>query len=245
MRAAVFGLEQPRIARYERRVLATFDTSVLVSQVDRDYLAQDQVMPAGDVLVCPNGIDLESYPFQRHDPDSTTVAFVGNLQSLQNLDAVFWFAKEVLPRLRARDLGYRLKVIGRIRRWDRARLAQIPGVDVTGEVDAIAAHLAGCLCGVCPVRIGAGIQNKILEYMAAGLPAIVSTIGLEGLRARPGEDLLVANEPRDYEAAILTLRGPNGRGRTLAVSGRRYVEQHHNWTQNLQPLVDRLKALTA
>lgn len=245
LRAAIFALEQPRIGHYERRLLSTLDTCVLVSRVDRDYLLQGLAPDAThSILVCPNGIDLAQYPFQQHQPDSRTLAFVGNLESLQNLDAVHWFAREVLPLLRDHDAGFKLKVIGRIRTADRARLSRIQGVEVTGEVASIAAQLSGCLCGVCPVRIGAGIQNKILEYMACGLPAIVSPVGLEGLLATPGENVLVADGPQAYVKAILELRSNTRPGHALALAGRSYVEQHHNWQHNLQPLVDRFKALT-
>lgn len=245
LRALIFALEQPRIARHERLMLNSFDASVLVSKVDSEYLLRGQ-LPTADhpVLVCPNGIDLAQYPLHRHRPASLTLAYVGNLESMQNLDAVFWFAREVMPLLHAHDARFKLKVIGRVRVADRIRLSRIKGVEVTGEVSSIADQLSDCLCGVCPVRIGAGIQNKILEYMACGLPAIVSSVGLEGLMARPGEDLLLANAPFEYVNAILGLRSGALPGHELAVAGRRYVEQYHNWQRNLQPLMDRFKALT-
>lgn len=238
LRSVVFGLEQPRIARYEAELLRQVDLGVLVSPVDRAYLAGHAPESREKLMVCANGIDLSRYPQHPHEASSTTVAFVGNLHSLQNFDAALWFAREVLPRLRATDPRFVFKVIGRIPPREQAQLARLEGVQVTGEVAEISSHLAHALCGVCPIRLGAGIQNKILEYMASGLPALVSTVGLEGLKARVGDEVILADRPEQYVHTILDLRAGRLDGVRLAQAARRYVERHHNWQRNLQPLVD-------
>src|SRR5690606_24456626 len=105
---------------------------------------------------------------------------IGNLMSEQNFDACVYFAECVLPRL----VDFRFQIIGRIPSNKAAALSRLPRVDVVGEVRSVAERAAGAFAAVCPVRIGAGVQNKLLEYLAMGIPAVSTSIGMEGLEIR-------------------------------------------------------------
>ena len=107
---------------------------------------------------------------------------------------------------------------------------------VAGQVDNIPNAVRGASIGVCPVRFGAGIQNKLLEYMALGVPAITSNIGLEGLRAMPGRELLVAQTPGEWADHVCWMLEDPERGRGLAVAARSLVEQHYSWASMIAPL---------
>jgi glycosyltransferase involved in cell wall biosynthesis len=101
--------------------------------------------------------------------------------------------------------------------------------------------------GVCPMRLGAGIQNKLLEYMALGLPAVSTTIGLEGLSARPGLELEVADEPETFSRHLIDLLSDRARAEAMAILARNYVAAHHSWkivsTPMVQAINDRLAAV--
>ncbi|HHR5213720.1 TPA: glycosyltransferase family 4 protein, partial [Escherichia coli] len=186
----VYSFEQKRLERYERTINNKFSLTTLVSQVDSDYLYPDR---PNNVLVCGNGVDAVSLPFSERKiakDKKITLVFIGNLYSLQNMDGVRWFTKEVLPFLNKHG-NFEFKVIGRITDKDKSWLESQPGVVVTGEVDSITYAAADGHIGVCPIRLGAGIQNKVLEYMALGLPCISSTVGFEGLGAEEGKEIYV------------------------------------------------------
>jgi glycosyltransferase involved in cell wall biosynthesis len=214
----------------------------LVSQIDRDFLLKDGVSPAHDrVIVCSNGVDVTSLPFspKHHDP---VIAFIGNMTTLQNMDACLYFIEEVLPMLlKRREITFR--IVGKITEADARRLRAHPGVEVTGTVTSVAAAVDGARAAVCPIRIGAGVQNKLLEYMALGLPAISSSIGLEGFAARPGTEVLVADSPAEYSAHIDWLFQNPERAKALALAARRYVERSHDWEQVLSPLKEKVRSL--
>lgn len=237
VRAVAYALERPRLRAYERRVIAAMDHAFLVSGVDRDFLA-----PPGDPLrdrvsVCPNGVDLAGLPFVSPRPGADLV-FVGNLTSMQNLDAALFAARDVLPLVRRVRPDARLRVVGRIDRRRAAQFAAFDGVTVTGEVGSIPDAAASGAVGLAPMRIAAGVQNKVLEYCALGLPAVVTPMALEGLPARAGEDLLVGEDARGVADAVLRLLGDPEFAARVAANGRAYVERHHDWDALLRPLVN-------
>jgi len=135
------------------------------------------------------------------------------------------------------------RVVGRINDSDAAKLQAYPDVVVTGPVDDMAAAVEDARIGVCPVRLAAGVQNKVLEYMALGLPVVTSSIGLEGIEAEPEKDLLVADSPGGYAEAIARLWKDEALRTRLATNGHRYVNAHHQWGKRLAPLVDRVAEL--
>ncbi|HEY8519626.1 MAG TPA: glycosyltransferase family 4 protein [Gammaproteobacteria bacterium] len=159
------------------------------------------------------------------------------------MDAAEWFAREVLPRIRAVRPAAVFEVVGYTSTGEKRRLGAIPGVKVVGQVPSIAEAVAGAAVGVCPMRLGAGVQNKLLEYMALGLPSVTTSVSLAGLEAKPGEHLLLANTADEMAAAVLRLFDDRALARSLAEAARAYVEQHHVWSAKLDPLVRRLDRL--
>jgi glycosyltransferase involved in cell wall biosynthesis len=237
LQSLVYAFEARRLRRYERAVVKAFDLSVLVSDVDRRSLFPIGEDVPEDLLVCSNGVDAAELPY-RFERDARDVAFIGNMASVQNMDAALFFATEVLPLVRARAPDVRFRVIGRIRAGEAARLAAHDGVDVTGEVASVPAAARGCGVGVCSLRLGAGVQNKVLEYMALGLPSVTTTVGLEGLEARPGIDILAADGAEALAAAVLELLSDRDRAEAIAASARAYVQRAHSWSARLAPMLD-------
>jgi hypothetical protein len=120
-------------------------------------------------------------------------------------------------------------VIGACPQSVRRELEKHAGVEVTGVVGRIADAVDGIFCGVCPVRAGAGIQNKILNYLALGIPCVTSDVGLEGLDAVVGRDLFVYGKPDDAVHLIMKLHGDSSLRNRIAENGRKYVEKAHDW----------------
>src|SRR5262249_55576492 len=152
---------------------------VLVSQVDRRFLFAGDAERERKVMICSNGVDTYELPYQFATRRSGRIAFIGNTTTLQNLDAVEWFALEVLPRIRGIRPDVVLDVVGHCGRPEGSRLGSLEGVNVVGDVSSIAGAVAGAEVGICPIRFGAGVQNKLLDYMALGLPSVTTAVGLE------------------------------------------------------------------
>lgn len=234
-RTVAYRLETGRLKPYEQQIVTKFDRSFLVSQIDLDHLFAVGDPRRERVLVCGNGADLAALPYQ-FEPGGVDIAFIGNLRSLQNFDAALYFASDILPLVRAERPEARFRVVGRIDPAGAATLSRLDGVDVIGEVDSVAEALQGAGVGVAPLRIGAGVQNKVLEYFALGLPCVSTPLALEGFGAVDGEELMVAQEAQRFAVAVLRLLSDRKSAAVMAAAGRSFVEQHHSWEQVLAPL---------
>ncbi|MGI2203493.1 glycosyltransferase [Shewanella oncorhynchi] len=236
----IYSFEQSRIENYEREILNSFDLSVVVSQYDKDFLLCGNSVVEDKLLVCSNGVDLTDLKFN-YTPDMKTIVFIGNMTTLQNVDAAKWFIKSVMPLLLIEG-DFIFKIIGRINPNQQEEFNSYPNVLATGGVESISKAAEGAFIGVCPMRLGAGVQNKVLEYMAMGIPTITSSVGLEGLEANPGENILVADSEVQYVQIIKSLLDPNLANK-FSKKGRAYVEQFHMWNSRLAPFVSKVESL--
>lgn len=242
VRPVVYAVERKRLLRAERSALSRHSALGLISTVDANYLFGEP--RPEDVVVYGNGVDMPKIALARYMSPPYDIAFIGNMSTLQNLDAVKWFASQVLPLLREHG-AFQLRVIGRIGAQERKYLESIEGVRVTGEVASVAEAASGCFAAVCPMRIGAGIQNKVLEYLALGLPTVTSTVGAEGLNAESGKHLLVADAPEAVVQHLLEIWADPELAAMLSNGGRTLVQGSYSWDVQLRPLVRTVERLLA
>lgn len=220
---ALYRAEFKRLFQYEQSAPHHFSRTWLHSDRDRRFLSLDSSL----VRIVPVGIDLDEFPF-RPAVGGNVIAFIGNMSFALNQDACLHFLRDILPSVRSqRDIRFR--VIGVCPPAFAKKLLEFPGVEVTGRVDQIAGATNDVFCGVCPIRAGSGTQNKILNYLALGLPCVTSRVGLEGLTAAAGADLLVYDDPSEAVNLILQLHQDADLRQSIAAAGRRFVEDHHDW----------------
>ncbi len=243
VRSLIYGLEQARLEAFEREIVDRFDAAVLVSDTDRRFLFADDPARAEKVMVCSNGVDTADLPFQFSRACTDRIVFIGNVTTLQNLDAVEWFATDVLPKIAAERPGVVFEVVGHIGRRESRRLSAFPRVRVIGDVPSIAPAVAGAAVAVCPVRLGAGVQNKLLEYMALGLPSVTTKVGLEGIAAEPNRHLLLADSAQEMARAVLRVLTDRRLAWKLAAAARSFVERNHRWAGQFSPLVRQIDRL--
>jgi glycosyltransferase involved in cell wall biosynthesis len=243
-RRSLYGIEAQRLLNYERSIAKSFDLVTLISPIDAQYVFEGQADSGNNVLVVRNGADV---PGRMPPPQSVRarneIVFLGNLHSLQNFDGAWFFARHVLPRVRERYPEAILRIIGDVRSLGRRRLAALPGVRVEGFAPNLTAALATARIGVCPIRLGAGVKNKVLDYFANRLAVVCSSNGLEGLRARPNEHLLIANRVDEWTAQVCHLLQDDLAAQRLADAGRELVVARYRWDDCAEPLLTRVNAL--
>lgn len=228
----IYLLERSKLLRYEKHCISIANKSFVVSSIDRDYLVDNGAIPEL-IDVAGNGVEL-------HDIGLVTqnvglgVAFVGNMNSAQNQDAVLYFIREILPNLREVRTEIFFKVIGRAPKKFADKLTGLPGVTVTGEVDDIAAEMGDCVAGVCPMQIGAGVQNKILDYFCNGLPVVTTTVGAEGIDASDGKHFLIADTPEKFAHSLTRILNEKELSENLAYNALKLVAENYHWSKKLK-----------
>ncbi|THD36940.1 MAG: TIGR03087 family PEP-CTERM/XrtA system glycosyltransferase [Sphingomonas sp.] len=227
--------EADKLEAFERATARRVDASLFVSAAEADLFRQKT--GAANVMVVENGIDTDLFdPAARFDAvggGGPLIVFTGQMDYRPNVDAMTWFARDILPTIRATHPAARFAVVGRNPTVEVRALAS-DAVIVTGEVPDVRGWLAAAACVVAPLKIARGIQNKVLEAMAMARPVVVSGPAAEGI---------------DHEDAIRVGRGANGiaqavnglledqdQAEALGRRAREQVRKRYGWAARLAPL---------
>lgn len=236
-----YRLEAGRAGRYEPAIAARFDRCLLISEADVAALGSPR--PA-NVLINPHGVDFAYFtPSPGAVAEEGRLVFTGNMAYPPNADAVEWFVAEMLPLVRREVPGVRLDVVGADPPARVRALAGDPGVAVTGRVPDLRPYLERAVVGIDPLRIGAGLQNKVLEGMSMRLPMVVTSVANEGVGAVHGEEVLVADDPASFAAAVVRLLQDPGLRFSLADRARRVIEERWSWEAHFSELERAMLAL--
>jgi glycosyltransferase involved in cell wall biosynthesis len=243
----IYSLIQWRkLARYEARVMRACDLVLAVADEDRDTLLG--LAPAANIGVVPNGVDADHFSHAALAGARSgalafgppTLVFSGTLDFRPNVDAVIWFAREVLPRLRSYRPDLRLLVVGRRPARALRALAAEGAIVLTGEVPDARPYIAGAHVYVVPMRIGGGVRLKLLEALALEAPVVSTTMGAEGLAGlRHGQHCLLSDDAAGFAAAVLRLLDDAPLGRRLGAAGRALARDRYDW----RVVVPQLEAL--
>ena len=203
-RAIAAAWEWRRLRAWEQAMWRRADLIVTCSEPDRVRVAR--AAPAALTAVVPNAMAAE--PLIGAEERAHTVLYCGGMDWYPNRDAVLFFSRRILPRIRRRVPGVRLLVAGRRgpARFER-QLASIAGLERHADVPDIRPLVAGACVSVVPLRIGSGTRLKIIEAAALGKPIVATPLGAEGLEFRHQFDILISDRPEDFaeNVAILLL----------------------------------------
>ncbi len=224
--------ERRAVSRFERAVFADFDHHTIISDRDRQFIDHDG---RDTIRLVPNGVDLEAFA-PRTGPTDTDLLFVGNMSYSPNVTAAKILAREILPRVQRVRPGCNLLIAGTTPTRAVLRLRS-RSVTVTGWVDDIAGCYARSRVFVAPMMAATGIQNKLLQAMAAGLPCVTTSIANQALGASPDE-VVLARTPSEFADAVDSLLNNPEAARELGRRGRELVLRSFQWRQATRPLLD-------
>ncbi len=244
-----------QLAALERRLLVEFDAHVVVSDIERDTL--HNLAPAARLFLIENGVDAEYYSDERirqaharwqaqrardartsgaQSAESTAgaranrILFVGSMDYHANIDGVVDFGRRVWPLVRQEKPELVFTIVGRDPAPEVRRLAEIPGIEVTGTVDDVRPYYQEALAAVIPLRVGGGSRLKILEAMAAGVAVVSTRLGAEGIEAQSGESILLTETNDELRAALIEIAEDDERRRKLALAGRALASARYDWS---------------
>jgi sugar transferase (PEP-CTERM/EpsH1 system associated) len=227
LRRLAIALEARSIARMERSLAVRYGVVITNSSVDEGALRR--LMPNGRVVTIPNGVDCEYWTPGSNGHHSRRVVFTGVMDYGPNVDAAQYCADEIFPLVRASVPDAELWLVGADPSPAVRELARREGVHVTGKVDDVRPYVRAASVCVCPIRFGAGIKNKILSALAMAKPVVTTSIGLEGIDARPDRHVLRADTPGEFADAVTRVLGDERLARQLGDNGCRLVTERYSW----------------
>jgi sugar transferase (PEP-CTERM/EpsH1 system associated) len=241
----VYRREWRRIAALEQRIARESDLSSFVSEPEAALFRRLHPDCATRIRGTSSGVDYRYFdPASAHtavyDPALPTYVFTGTMDYLPNVEAVTWFATGILPLIRRDVPDAQFYIVGNNPSPEVQKLAQIPGVFVTGRVPDVRPYLAHATAAVAPMRIARGIQNKVLEAMAMGKPAVVTAGALEGINAEPGREVILADTEDDFAAACCRL-ATTADGAAIGAAARARIVRDYDWAATLSRFDDLLR----
>ena len=236
--AAIYSLIQWRkLQRYESHACRQLDRTVVVSEADAKAL--QRLVPALQCAVVPNGVDTDFFtPWEAEDSD-TTLVFTGKMDFRPNVDAVLWFAQEVLPLIQREMPQVSLKVVGRNPHPRLQGLQRSSNIILTGYVDDVRPYIAEAAVYVVPLRVGGGTRLKLLEAMSMAKAIVSTSLGCEGIPIRPDRELVIADDPESFARAVVRLMRYRERRAQLGISARELAVSEHDW-RHITPLLERV-----
>jgi glycosyltransferase involved in cell wall biosynthesis len=226
---AASRIEATRMRRHVGRALPRYERAWTVSE--GDGAAVRELAPDLPVGLSPNGVDvarLAGLPVAGGQEGS--LILTGTMSYPPNAEAAVWFVREVLPRLRTMRPDSTFTIVGRDPSEAVRRLADVPGVEVTGRVERIEPYLARAAVAVAPLLSGGGTKLKVLEALAAGRPVVATPVAAEGIEVVDGRDLVVAAHAEPFASAVAELLADPARRTAMAAAGRAAVVERYDWT---------------
>lgn len=223
------GANWRKLRREELRTYRDADGVYLCSGADEQRLLHEA--PGVRTAIIPNAADVDYYRPRPTDPspDGCTVVYFGLLSTVPNVDGVLHFAEHIWPRIAAANPKARWKIIGGRPPPSLLALAG-PRIELTGFVSDLRPHLAAASAVVVPLRLGGGTRLKIVEAMAMGKAIVSTTLGAEGIKAVPGRDLLIEDEPAAFADSVNRLLAEPGLADRIGRSARQLAVDRYGWS---------------
>jgi sugar transferase (PEP-CTERM/EpsH1 system associated) len=230
-----FNMEHRRVARYETEIFDRFDHKTIITAVDRDLIPHPR---REEIVVVPNGVEFDKFAYQGEKKEYDLI-FSGNMGYAPNVDAAEYLVREILPPLRMKFPNLRVVLCGATPA-PRVQALRSEHVIVTGWVDSMAEWYAKSRIFIAPMRMGTGLQNKLLEAMSMHLPCITSPLAARPLvEAEQHQSVISCSETKDYVVAVTQLLTEENAYNQLADSGYNYVRQFYDW-KNAVRILDNL-----
>lgn len=235
--SAVYRREWQCLREHERR-LCNRSARVFVTTEREAQLARE-LTDGHRVHVILMGVDAEYFQPEASPSSSSApcIVFTGEMSYYPNEEAVQFFAGEVLPLIRRSIPEARFLIVGRNPTKKVQALALLPGVKVTGAVADVRPYLRQAQVSVAPFAVASGVQSKILEALAAGLPTVATARALQGLTKDVAAVIETAESAPEFADAVSRLLQDRQAARRQGLEGRRRVMATYNWDRNLEPLL--------
>jgi glycosyltransferase involved in cell wall biosynthesis len=231
-----------KLRRFRARVMSKADVVLCNSEREAEFTRR-LFRQGQEVWAVPNGVDAELFVPAVSQDKKNSILLCGGLAVYRNRQAALWFARKIFPRVRREVPDAEFWIVGSYPGKDVCRLAQRPGIHVTGTVDDVRGFYAQAKVAVAPYRYGEGTKIKVVEAMACGTPLVSTPVGCQGLDVKDDEHVVIADTETGFCNGVVGLLRDAGRARRLAAAGRKLVEEKYTWKRLIGSLEPKLSGL--
>ena len=232
LKKLVYTFEKKLILNYENKVIEKFPKVILVSDGDINYLGNKS-----NLYCFTNGINCVSHSCKYN---KNKIVFVGNMRTLQNQDAVLFFANEIYPLIKNKVKDVEFHIVGAEPPEKIKQLAKSDkSIVVTGFVDSVEKYIMDAAILVAPVRIAAGIQNKVLIGMACKVPVVMTALISKAIpELINDENCIIVDESKFFATKCLELLNNKTLRNKIAENGYKIVNDFYSWDKVLNGYED-------
>ncbi|WP_066755690.1 glycosyltransferase [Crocinitomix algicola] len=234
IKKVAFLKEGKRLAEYEHRIYDYFNHHTIISEQDRNLINHPS---KNQINIIENGISSDfTSCLKKNQVKSHELVFTGNMNYPPNIECSLFIVNEILPLLIREKPQIKLLLSGANPHPKIQELNKNKNVTVTGWVEDIRDSYAKGKLFVAPLFIGTGLQNKLLEAMAMGLPVVTTSLANNALKAKPQKEVIIAKTAKEFSEEILNLLKNKTHYQEIANNGFRYVEERYNWKNSVEKL---------
>lgn len=228
----LFTIEAKRLARYESKMFNIFDALTIITQADRELLQSPR---KNEVYIIPNGVAETYFTYPQPKEKPFDVLFSGAMSYAPNIDAAEYLIKEIMPLVWEKKPTVKIVIAGGGSPSWLEKLAN-ERIIMPGWVEDMKEYYSQTKLFIAPMRIGTGLQNKLLEAMAMNVPCITSSLANQALRAEDKEEILIANNAREYADYIIKMLDNKELSQNIAQAGKDYVFNEYSWQNSCEKL---------
>jgi len=231
-------MEYRRLSKYEAEIFQYFDNHTIITGVDRDLIPH----PNSQMIeIVANGVDFEKFK-NRNIEKVFDLIFTGNMSYIPNVEAAIFLSNTIFPELKKIFPSLTLAICG-VNPSAKVKALERKGIVVTGWVNDMNEYYAKSKIFVAPMHLGTGLQNKLLEAMASGIPCVTSALAGKPLEnVKHTKDIMICNTLTGYIDAISILLTNPALYNEIAQNGQRFVQENYNWeitTKKLEGILQR------
>jgi glycosyltransferase involved in cell wall biosynthesis len=231
-----------KLPAFEKRIMSHVAVVLSNSEREADFTRR-YAPPGGQVWAVPNGVDTEVFVPAQTGWKKNAILLCAGLAVYRNRAAALWFARRMFPKIRREVPDAQFWIVGSHPNRQIWRLAESPGIHVTGTVEDVRPYYAMAKVAVAPYLYGEGTKIKVVEAMACGTPVVSTSIGCQGLEVIDGKHLLIADNETDFSRRVIELlRGPQ-RAQALATAARALAVEKYSWQGLISALEPKLQEL--
>ena len=220
----IWKVELPRIERFEKWICKRFKHILTASEDDRKAL--------GKGIVLKNGAAISNV--KRKDLSGNNIMFLGNMEYAPNIDAINYFVKEIFPLIKRKVPDAKFFIVGK--NPDSVKKYASKDIIVTGFVEDLGVFFSKCKVFVAPLRLGSGIQNKVLEALNYEIPVITTSIVNRGVEAKDGKEIIIADNKEEFAEKTIRLLKNFKLRRKLASNGKKFLRRNYSWNKIFREL---------